>query len=820
MPDSESVPSQPLMEACTHCGMLIDVSEQSPFEKVHCPSCGGALRVRRDFNHYELLEVVGVGGMGTVYKALDKNLLRNVALKILKKEFGEDADTIGELEREARITASISHPHVVKVFSFGQAHGQYYLAMELVERGSLDDLMQIQNRVAEIQALSIGIQIAQGLSAAHAKGLVHSDVKPGNILFADAQTAKIVDFGLAILQEQQAEEKGEIWGTPYYVPPERLNKQPEDFRSDMYSLGGTLFHALAGRPPFEAETASLVALKHIKSKAVSLQAFAPEVSSETAYVINRMLQKEMADRYDSYQELVEHLTYARDKLQQSLAGGRKQKERLQLENEKSKVLGGILSLVMLVAILAAGWYFYHYIKEQEEESRRPAPAAAGEATRAGASEAARVMETARRQMVDRSYRKALRTMQELVEGGVDGQPAENWAQLHLATAAMLAGKQDVAAGVFNRLHSSDLYSRDPAELQLANFFLEAGRLMRDNEVMRSSIVSMYSPDNFEAYLLFLFGLKNWRLDEFEDAHALFRAFLDANPDAPYEWIAEFKPVAERFVEDAELARDLRRKAEEADTPGEMKQVLEEVGQAKQNLHDTDGLRSVLLALQARLERRIENPNRVVVRPDPTPTPTPTPAPTPTPTPTPTPEPTVPIAKVREELQAVEELTGQYRAALESGQFVEAAAAIARFSPESTEAARALDTLPERAEWLGEFRNQLIADINRHGYAKPVPRRNGATLPGEVSSANADGIEVKIQYGTMPIPWREIRPATQLEMARAFFGKSGEEGGEAARKWLAGVFAYESGMKDAAGELMTSAGQMESKYKDRLGIFFQ
>jgi serine/threonine protein kinase len=245
--------------------------------------------------------------MGSVYKAVDLNLNREVALKILKKECSANAEERAKLEEEARIIASINHPHVVKVFSFGEDQGQFYLAMELAEKGSLDDLMSLQQRLSEAQVLRVGIQIAEGLDAALEHNLIHRDIKPGNILFADPQTAKLVDFGLAAVINEIAHARGEIWGTPYYIAPEKLDNQPEDFRSDIYSLGGTLFHALAGRPPYEAETASTVALKQLMSQPVSLQTFAPDVSSETAYVINRMLTKDPAERYDQKAELIEHL---------------------------------------------------------------------------------------------------------------------------------------------------------------------------------------------------------------------------------------------------------------------------------------------------------------------------------------------------------------------------------------------------------------------------------------------------------------------------------------------------------------------------------
>src|SRR5256886_8781022 len=158
--------------------------------------------------------------------------------------------------------------------------------MELVERGSLDDFIEQHTRLPEEQVLEAGIQTAKGLRAAYAKGLIHRDVKPANILFADEHLAKIGDFGLAGITAQA---RGEIWGTPYYVAPERLNNQPEDFRSDIYSLGATLFHAIAGRPPFDGETMSASDLRALKNNPLKLKEVAPEVSRPTASVIAKMI---------------------------------------------------------------------------------------------------------------------------------------------------------------------------------------------------------------------------------------------------------------------------------------------------------------------------------------------------------------------------------------------------------------------------------------------------------------------------------------------------------------------------------------------------
>ena len=212
---------------------------------------------------------------------------------------------------EARITGSIQHPHVVEVYSVGEEHGQFYVVMELVDGGSLDDQIEDEKAVSEMRMLEIGLQVARGLQAALQAGLIHRDIKPGNILFSDPQNAKIVDFGLAQLAAKNAAAEGEIWGTPYYVAPERLTGQPEDFRGDLYSLGATLFHAVAGRPTFATETQSAAELKELKANPPKLQEVAPEVSGETAAVIDKMLRPDPAERQPSYKVLIDELSAAR-----------------------------------------------------------------------------------------------------------------------------------------------------------------------------------------------------------------------------------------------------------------------------------------------------------------------------------------------------------------------------------------------------------------------------------------------------------------------------------------------------------------------------
>src|SRR5204862_2667958 len=168
--------------------MLLDVAQKVPLSKDACPECDEKFRFVRAFYNFALLETLGVGGMGSVYKARDTRLNRFVALKILRPELSADPGEIQRLEQEARATAAVNDPHVIQVFSSGSDHGQFYLVMELVDQGSLDDRMAEQGRVNEAQVLDIGIQVARGLQAAHEKGLIHRDVKPGNSLFAAEAT--------------------------------------------------------------------------------------------------------------------------------------------------------------------------------------------------------------------------------------------------------------------------------------------------------------------------------------------------------------------------------------------------------------------------------------------------------------------------------------------------------------------------------------------------------------------------------------------------------------------------------------------------------
>ncbi len=267
--------------------------------------------VGQAFGNYQLERELGQGGMGTVYLAQDSGLDRQVALKILRSDLGDDPSFAKKFLEEVEVTASLAHPNIIRVFTLGEQDGRLYLVMEHLDQPSLENRMENQTKVTERDVLEIGLGIASALQFAHEEtGLIHRDIKPGNILFGRGNIPKLADFGLAAGARSAQGQQDEIWGTPYYVSPERLLREPEDIRSDIYSLGATLFHAIAGRPPFEAETAEEVAKRHISDRPPPLRSLCPEAQEQTVLTLDKCLAKKTDNRWASYTELISQLADA------------------------------------------------------------------------------------------------------------------------------------------------------------------------------------------------------------------------------------------------------------------------------------------------------------------------------------------------------------------------------------------------------------------------------------------------------------------------------------------------------------------------------
>ena len=288
--------------ACPKCGAMLEVPDIPAFTIVQCPTCECEFQTPARFGSFLLLQLLGMGGMGGVYRARDEALNREVAIKVMQKSLGDDPQFVETFQREAQAAAKLNHPYIAQVYSFGQVMGQPYIAMELIPGGSLDKMMASQGPLAPAVVFQIGAQVAEGLSEAADANLVHGDVKPENILFDAEKNAKLVDFGLAAMQSGPNQE---VWGTPYYIAPEKVRKQKADFRADIYSLGATLYHAIAGAPPFDGPDAAAVVKARFDGDPKPLRSVRKSaVPGEVEEVIRRMLAMDPMMRYPTYESLL------------------------------------------------------------------------------------------------------------------------------------------------------------------------------------------------------------------------------------------------------------------------------------------------------------------------------------------------------------------------------------------------------------------------------------------------------------------------------------------------------------------------------------
>jgi eukaryotic-like serine/threonine-protein kinase len=247
---------------------------------------------------YELEELVGAGGMSSVFKARDTLLERHVALKILHQHFTEDEQYVERFRREARAVASLSHPNIVTILDRGEDEGRQFIVFELVEGRTLAEALRDEGRLPVGRALEIAIQVARGLGFAHEQGLVHRDVKPQNVILNGDGRAKVTDFGIArSLDVQGVTQSGAVLGTSNYIAPEQASGRPVDRTTDVYSLGVVLFELLTGEVPFPGESFVAVAMQHVSEPPPSVLEVRPDVPVRVARAVDRALEKDPAERF-------------------------------------------------------------------------------------------------------------------------------------------------------------------------------------------------------------------------------------------------------------------------------------------------------------------------------------------------------------------------------------------------------------------------------------------------------------------------------------------------------------------------------------------
>lgn len=286
---------------CPSCHSEIDVSALDAFSTAACPNCGEALTIPARLGNYRLLSSLGSGGMGRVYRAYDETLARIVAIKVMQRKLGDQPEYLESFRREAQAAAKLNHPNIAQIYSFGQENGQPYIVMELVPGKHLDKMIEEPEQLSQPMIMKIGMDIADGLQLAAVSNLIHGDIKPENILLDDREVAKLVDFGIASSPDADTTE---IWGTPYYISPEKIKREKVDFRSDMYCLGGTLYHAITKHPPFDGADPMEVVKARLEAAPRSLREFRPDVDPEVEEIILRMLQLDPSKRYPTYGSLM------------------------------------------------------------------------------------------------------------------------------------------------------------------------------------------------------------------------------------------------------------------------------------------------------------------------------------------------------------------------------------------------------------------------------------------------------------------------------------------------------------------------------------
>ena len=299
-----------------------DESEQTPGELPGGHVFGG---------RYQIVSKLGEGAFGAVYRGLQLNLQQDVAIKVLKEDLCTDEVQIKRFYNEARIYARINNPHVVTIHDFGQdeSGSTLYIVMEFLEGRDLSDLIADQGAFSQLRVIELGVQMAQGLRAAHGAGIIHRDLKPANVMVLDSDSehpfAQLLDFGIGKLAESNVEEQnlpddplardfqqgltraGKFAGTPAYMSPEQCVGDPLDVRTDVYSMGCLLYEMVTGAPPFMADNLFKLLRKHVSEPPVPPSAMRPDedVSAELDAVILRCLEKEKGRRYQSAGELLE-----------------------------------------------------------------------------------------------------------------------------------------------------------------------------------------------------------------------------------------------------------------------------------------------------------------------------------------------------------------------------------------------------------------------------------------------------------------------------------------------------------------------------------
>ncbi len=609
------------------------------------------------------------------------------------------------------------------------------------------------------------------------------------MLFAEGQVAKIVDFGLAILVEKQHEEQGEVWATPYYVAPEKLAGQAEDFRSDLYSLAASLFHAISGRPPFISESSSMAELLRIKRQPVRLLNYAPHASTPTAYAIDRALSFKPEDRFGSYAHFIQSLEHA-------LAARKKNP----VKRRRPKVLrigervreGSWVAFAIIALVVGAGLYFWLH---------RPPPNARGAGSSAQPAEpdlsADMRFDVGRRQIVEERFADAAKTFGTLYEEGRLAEPKNSWAAVHGGLAEFFAGRPGLARTKFKMLADRASPTVIGLDAKLVGFFRQLPLLV-SRQPDAEPHWDDFSTTTYEPLAFLIAGLSRWDDGDFEGSIALLRRLQKAAPAGEDAWVADYRPLVARYLEEYGTFRDLSTDlAGAATSPKTAEAALKRIPDALRAIRSKK-LAEKLAALETEARQKV---TAAGVAAD------------------------LALKQKQADAGAAEEklLTAaklKIKELSENYRFTEAAALIRAVDVKLDRNISERDLLTRRVDWLVEFKKRLIEDINASGYPAQLVRKNGQKLLGIASRADDLQLEMRVQFGTLPsVKWTDISAMTILQMARTFMRPTLPQPALADREWQAGVFCLFEQLFPEGQALMDDAVARKPDYQNDRAQFF-
>ena len=735
---------EPIINQCPECRQDLDVTELSPFSKIVCPYCGAAVRVRTRLGQYEITSMLGEGGMSQVFLANDLTLGRKVALKILHHYLTQDSKLTEMFEREATLTASINHPNVVKVYTVGSENGYFYIAMELVDAVSVEQMIVQKGALPEKKVLDILHGVVCGLRAAFQANLIHRDIKPGNMLMTKDGVAKLVDFGLAVTQGG-AEENEDLWATPFYVPPEKLIREPDTYLGDIYALGATGFHAIAGQPPFEANTSSLEELIDIKSAGVDLKAVAPQCSKKTVELIEKMMAYSAKDRPNSYDQLLKLIEDCQGK--GGLAGG----GHVLPQTGGRSWLGIGLAGAAVVAVAA---FFLLRGGGGNSELDSLLGKQGDRVISVEEREAARKMLDGRNAMVGGSFREARQIFTDLEGNESFTQPIRGWNMFNRGLVDLLSGKEKTARDSFAKLAKQSGFDSPEVE-PYGEFFSQAGKLLSDPlPVLRSE----FNPDEetFETVGLLAAGLKNWHQGQFAEANRFLSDFAGVEAPKSDSWIGQLKPQAQKYLNDFKTVEKLPNPSLRM-SKEELEKVKARLRTASQSLQTRGALTELIDARIQRADRFIVSAGQPIA-----------------PGPGPDPGPSAPVEKEwsgpeLNDLKILQDLVDTFSDYRETYLFSGAALKLEGAQVTTGRGKALRSDLVTGYHSADQFIEGLAERLAQGTYSGIIRRKRGLPLDAKITAANTESFTVDLGFGPNEVEIEKFDPAWLVEAAQATMG---------------------------------------------------